>query len=651
MYLSGEVMKETNKEKRDYKLHKLVLLVLLAVLFIAVYTFILQRNYSRSTLDATVERNVSRSDAIYSAISNKLTKSQYTDINTVEDMQKQEYKDLQKQLNELRKLEFTRYLYTAKRNTEGQIVYLVDGLDLSAEDFAYPGTLLEEEMIPYIDAALSGERIYSQEIMDTTWGHIFTACYPVYAPDNGHEIIGALCIEMDMESAYKTIEEANGVAVRIALWVALLAIILIACVYNEMQQQKKKDREMHRALEQAADAADAANKAKSTFLFNMSHDIRTPMNAILGYADLAREHLDEPEKLKHYMQNISVSGEKLLSIINNVLELARIENDTAEIEEKVLRAGEVFDSCNVMLKTALDEKHQKMTIEKNVRYPYIYIDDAHVSEIYLNIISNAIKYTGEGGHIKCTLNQLPDEREGWCITEAIFEDNGIGMSEEFQQHIFEAFSRERSSTLSGVDGTGLGMGIVKKLVDLMGGTIEVESTLGVGSKFTVRIPCRIAEESEVQAKEMRYHLDQMSIAGKRILMAEDNDLNAEIATELLEKEGLLIERVSDGAACIRKLEEAEAGYYDLILMDIQMPVMDGYQAARAIRQMSDQEKAKIPIVAVTANAFEEDREKAMSIGMNDHISKPINMNALILVFQRLLNAGVISRHIDADDET
>ena len=520
---------------------------------------------------------------------------------------------------------------------------------MSAEDFAYPGTLLEEEMIPYIESALSGKRIYSQEIVDTTWGHIFTACYPVYAPDNGQEIIGAVCIEMDMESAYEAIEAANQTAMKIAVWVALLAIILVVCAYNEIHQQKKKDKELHKALAQAADAAEAANKAKSTFLFNMSHDIRTPMNAILGYAELAREHLDEPEKLKRYMENISVSGGKLLSIINNVLELARIENNTAVIEEKVLKAGTVFDSCNVMLKTALDEKHQTMTIEKHIRYPYIYIDDAHVSEIYLNIISNAIKYTGEGGHIQCTLNQLESEQEGWCVTEAIFEDNGIGMSEDFQQHIFEAFTRERSSTLSGVDGTGLGMGIVKKLVDLMNGTIEVESTFGVGSKFTVRIPCRIAEEADAEAKEVRYHLDQTSVAGKRILMAEDNDLNAEIASELLNKEGLQIERASDGADCIRRLEEAEAGYYDLILMDIQMPVMDGYETTKAIRQMEDKEKAEIPIVAVTANAFEEDRERAIAVGMNDHISKPIDMNALILVFQHLLNAGVISNHTDYTD--
>ena len=292
-------------------------------------------------------------------------------------------------------------------------------------------------------------------------------------------------------------------------------------IYRELRCQQEKDQKVNSMLENAAKAADAANQTKSTFLFNMSHDIRTPMNAILGYAALAREHLNEPDKLKEYMENISVSGEKLLSIINNVLELARIENDAVSPQETLIHSGDVFDSCHVMFKAALNEKHQTMTIEKHIVYPYIYLDESRVSQIYLNIISNAIKYTAEGGHITCILNQLPDDRDGWCVTEAIFKDNGIGMSEEFQQHIFEAFTRERSSTLSGVDGTGLGMGIVKKLVDMLHGTIEVQSVLGEGSTFIVRIPTRIAEVSEIQKEEKEDHLDEVCVFNKRILLAED----------------------------------------------------------------------------------------------------------------------------------
>ena len=628
-------MEELNKEIKAYKWHRMILLALLAILFIAMYTFILQKNFSHSTLEATVEQDVSRANAIYATISNKLTKEQYTQINTKADMQMELYQSLQRQLNELGKLEFTRYLYTAKRNTEGQIVYLVDGLELSADDFAYPGTPLEEEMIPYIDEALSGEKVYSQEIVDTTWGHIFTACYPVYAPNNKQEIIGALCVEMDMESAYNTINETNRASMKIAVWVAILAITFLVVICHEIQQQKKKDEEVHRMLQDAAEVAQSANKAKSTFLFNMSHDIRTPMNAILGYAALAKDHLSEPEKLKEYMDHISVSDERLLSIINNVLELARIENDAAVLEEKVIQSGEVFDDCHVMFQTALEEKHLTMTTEKHILYPYIYIDEARVSEIYLNIISNAVKYTNEGGHIWCTLRQMPDVRDGWCVTEAVFEDDGIGMSEEFQKHLFEAFTRERSSTISGVDGTGLGMGIVKKLVDMMHGTIEVKSTLGKGSIFTVRIPTRIAKQEVL--KEAQESLNVQYVAdGKRILMAEDNDLNAEIATELLTKEGFLVDRALNGAECVRMMETSENGYYDVVLMDIQMPVMDGDETVKAIRQLADCHKAAIPVIALTANAFEEDRVKALEAGMNDHISKPIDMKVLMQTLQRVL---------------
>ena len=249
-----------------------------------------------------------RSDAIYESISNKLTKEDFTEINDIDDMQTERYKTLQEQLNQLRVYKATRYLYTAKKNEDGTIVYLVDGLELDAEDFAYPGTPLEEEMIPYIEKALTGETVYSQKIMDTTWGHIFSACYPVRDKESG-EVIGALCMEMDMEPTYETIEKNNDAAIKVAVIVGVLAVGTIIWAYYSFQEQKRKDQEQKRVLAETAAAADAANKAKSTFLFNMSHDLRTPMNAILGYSDLARKHLTEPEKLSGYMDNIQISGE------------------------------------------------------------------------------------------------------------------------------------------------------------------------------------------------------------------------------------------------------------------------------------------------------------------------------------------------------
>lgn len=630
-----------SRKTRSYYIPQFVLLLLIETLFIAIYTVALQQNNSNYTLKAAVERDIECSNAIHKTVNNQLTREDFADINQLSDMDSERYQELQAYLNELRSLNSTRYLYTAKRNEEGRLVYLIDGLDLGAEDFAYPGTYIEEEMIPYLESALAGETIYSQEIIDTTWGHIFTACYPVVANDGTGDIIGALCIEMDMETTYEAIENINRMSVGIAAIAIIVAVILSAFVYGNMQKQKQKEQQQQRLLEETANAAEKANQAKSTFLFNMSHDLRTPMNAILGYTDLATEHLHEPEKLEGYMNHIRASGEKLLSIINSVLELARIENNQTVIEESAIKAGEGFDSCIVMFTTALKEKNQTLTVEKDIYYPYIYIDNAHVSEIVLNIISNAIKYTGNDGNIHCILRQKPGEKEGFCITEIIVSDDGIGMSEEFQKHIFEAFSRERSSTVSGVPGTGLGMGIVKKLVDLMHGTIEVESRLGEGSAFTVRIPCRIAGKEDIQEKAARYHLDKESIAGKRILLTEDNELNAEIATELLKEEGLLVDRANDGVVCVEMMEKTPAGYYDLILMDVQMPIMDGYKATQAIRRMQDPVKAGIPIIAMTANAFAEDRQRAFELGMNDHVAKPIDRNALILVLERWLHAGII----------
>lgn len=423
----------TQNHQKSQTLHYLNIAVILlgTILFITVYTYILQTNNSNNTLEAAVERNSECADAIHRMVNNLLTRDDFTDINNIEDMKLDRYKELQSYMNQLRNLNSTRYLYTAKRDADGRLVYLIDGLDLGADDFAYPGTYIEEEMIPYLDAALSGETIYSQQIIDTTWGHIFTACYPVIANDGSGDVIGALCMEMDMETTYKSIEKINRSSIGIATIAIVVMILLLVCLYQSMHKQKDKEREQQKILEEAAAAADAANKAKSTFLFNMSHDIRTPMNAILGYTDLARSHMDDPKKLEEYMDNIRISGEKLLSIINNVLELSRIENNQTVIEESIINSGEGMDSCLVMMKPAAEEKHQTLTVTKNIQYPYIYVDNAHVSEIILNIVSNAIKYTGVGGTIHCTLDQRPAEQEGFCITRISVRDNGIGISEEF----------------------------------------------------------------------------------------------------------------------------------------------------------------------------------------------------------------------------
>ena len=426
----------------------------------------------------------------------------------------------------------------------------------------------------------------------------------------------------------------------IAVAVVLLTILKLLQKARKAEAAAKKaandTQELNAKLQVAVENAESANRAKSTFLFNMSHDIRTPMNAIIGYADLASRHLDDPAKLEKYMENIQVCGQNLLMLLNNVLDLARIENDKTEIEYSVSDVEKDFRNCIAMFQNQADSKGQTLTVTAQLQHPYVYADIPHLTEVCTNLVSNAVKYTGACGTIHCDITQKPGKKEGWCDTVITVADNGIGMSQEFQKHIFEPFERERTSTVSKVEGSGIGMGIVKKLVGLMGGTVEVESKIGVGSTFTVTIPCRIASQEETQAKRDTTSSDKKSLSGTKILLAEDNDLNAEIAVELLQEEGCTVDRAKDGVECVDMLEKAANGTYQLILMDIQMPVMNGYDAAKKIRRMDDLPKADIPIIAMTANAFSEDKQAALDAGMNDHVAKPINRNVLVPAIQKYL---------------
>jgi signal transduction histidine kinase/ABC-type amino acid transport substrate-binding protein len=426
----------------------------------------------------------------------------------------------------------------------------------------------------------------------------------------------------------------------IAVAAVLLTILKLLQKARKAEAAARKaandTQELNAKLQVAVENAESANRAKSTFLFNMSHDIRTPMNAIIGYADLASRHLDDPAKLEKYMENIQVCGQNLLMLLNNVLDLARIENDKTEIEYSVSDVEKDFRNCIAMFQNQADSKGQTLTVTAQLQHPYVYADIPHLTEVCTNLVSNAVKYTGACGTIHCDITQKPGKKEGWCDTVITVADNGIGMSQEFQKHIFEPFERERTSTVSKVEGSGIGMGIVKKLVGLMGGTVEVESKIGVGSTFTVTIPCRIASQEETQAKRETGSSDKKSLSGTKILLAEDNDLNAEIAVELLQEEGCTVDRAKDGVECVDMLEKAANGTYQLILMDIQMPVMNGYDAAKKIRRMDDLPKADIPIIAMTANAFSEDKQAALDAGMNDHVSKPINRNILVPTIQKYL---------------
>ena len=400
----------------------------------------------------------------------------------------------------------------------------------------------------------------------------------------------------------------------------------------------KKERMQEEKLKKAYAAAENANKAKTEFLNNMSHDIRTPMNVILGYNQLMKSQLTEPKQLD-YQKKIEQSGKLLLSIINNVLDMARIESGKMKVDDNYERVGEVVDEIISTFSSEAEERGIHLSGSMQVTHRNILCDGTKIREIYVNLVSNAIKYTPRGGNVTITVKELPCEKEGYIKIKIKIKDTGIGMSKEYLPTLFEPFSREHNTTVGKVGGTGLGMPIVKKMVDLMGGSIDVESELGKGTIFTVTLMHKIADEKYYSQKIETADVSDMegNLRGKHVLLAEDNDLNAEIAMTVLEETGLVIERVEDGIQCVDKVEQMLSGTYDLILMDIQMPNMDGYQAARCIRHLNDKKKAEIPIIAMTANAFAEDRKRAFDAGMNGHIAKPIDIEKLGAVILSVLN--------------
>ena len=412
--------------------------------------------------------------------------------------------------------------------------------------------------------------------------------------------------------------------------------LLIATVFYLISSKKHRERQYEAELEKSAEQAKNANEAKTRFLFNMSHDIRTPMNAIVGFSSLLEKNLQNERKAKEYLEKIQSSGNLLLRIINQVLEMARIESGTAVLQLKAEDMDALFHRVNTVFEEDVRKKNLQYHAVLDVRHHYVVCDQTKLQEIMLNIISNAIKYTNTGGTISCNVVQKSCEKEDWCNMIITITDNGIGMSEEFQKRIFETFERERNTTFSRIDGSGIGMGITKKLVELMDGTIEVKSKQGKGSTFTVTIPCRKASKEDSLVKKNSDRHNKNCLNGVRILLVEDNEINSEIARELLTEEGCIVETANDGVACVDMIEKADADYYKMILMDIQMPVMNGYDAALVIRKMKDTKKARIPIIAMTANAFAEDTQKALSVGMNAHVAKPVDMNILAPTMMKYL---------------
>lgn len=399
--------------------------------------------------------------------------------------------------------------------------------------------------------------------------------------------------------------------------------------------RRQKDLLHEAALEKSAREAREANEAKTRFLFNMSHDIRTPMNAIIGFSELLEKHIDEKDKVQDYAEKIRSSSAFLLSLINYVLEMARIESGKAVLKEEPGDLRTLMETLSDVFEPSVQQKKLTCTYHTDIEHPCIVSDRTKVREILLNVISNAIKYTPEGGHIAVSVQEVPAEAAGRGRYIFAVQDDGIGMSEEYLPHIFEEFTREHTSTESKVTGTGLGLPIVKALVEWMQGSIDVQSKLGQGTTVTITLGFPLADEAQKGEQEQSARRSAAQLKGCRILLAEDNDLNAEIAMTILEESGLAVERAADGVLCVEALKNHPAGYYDAVLMDIQMPRMDGYQAAQAIRSLPD-DRRTVPIIAMTANAFDEDRQKALSVGMDAHLAKPIDVEKLFQTLGRVV---------------
>lgn len=387
-------------------------------------------------------------------------------------------------------------------------------------------------------------------------------------------------------------------------------------------------------LKNALHRAEEGSRAKSSFLFAMSHDLRTPMNAIIGYAELMEAHWGEKEATTNYLQKLKGASQFLLALIGNVLEIARIESGKETLNEAPWNLMKLEETLDILLDREISRKQLTVNRNVNIRHANVYCDALKIREIIMNLLSNAVKYTAEGGKIVLDIEEKPSAQDDFMTLQIRVSDNGIGISKEYVPHIFDAFTRERSSSESGIIGTGLGLHIVKSFVDLMNGDISVESEPGKGTCFTVEISCRKVPEEELQ-QQMEEQPENVSLAGRRFLLAEDNGLNAEIAMTILQDAEAEVELAADGKIVVDKLKDVPVGYYDAILMDIQMPNMNGYEATKAIRKLTD-ERAKIPIIAMTANAFEEDRQAALAAGMDDYIAKPVEISELFRTIMKNL---------------
>ncbi len=572
-----------------------------------------------------------RVEYILEHLESRLDLSAFPDIETREDIRKEEYHAIHEVFSSVKEAAGLMYLYTAKKNADGKYIYVVDGLDSCSEDFRYPGDVIEEEIYQDMDRALGGEKVYPDEIVHTSWGDIFICYLPLY---DREEIVGVLGIEFEASHQYMTYQKLKLFVPIAVIVFTILAFLVSRRMFRHINEIVKRQKEQKEILADALHNAEVASKAKSSFLFNISHDIQTPMNAIIGFVRLARDHAEDKRQVLDYLTKVERASSHLRRLINDVLDMARLEKGDLELELAPCNIRTSVKETEQMFRGRMEEKGLNFDVKTDqIEHDYVVCDSLRMKQIALNLLSNALEYTQRGGSVIYEVRQTGVDSHGYVCMEMRIRDTGVGMSEEFQKHIFGVFEREKSATQSGVQGTGLGLAITRQLVELQGGTIEVHSEKGVGTEFVVRLKLEAASEEEVDAGNAG---ENLLFHGKRLLVAEDNPLNQEVAATLLSEEGFQVECADDGLEALRMVSESAPGYYDLILMDIQMPRMDGYETTREIRSLADPDLAGIPIVALTANAFEEDKKEAFASGMDGHIAKPFDLDKVNAVLEEIL---------------
>ena len=536
------------------------------------------------------------------------------------------------------------YYYTSPeftRNYTLTIQRLLNGYGVQKD-----GTIIvadEGVVVASNDESLLGQNTADNEVVQamkkhTDSQHIFhlknegTGCYGIMLKQRDYYIYAYLA---DREVFHNLLLSVISV---IFLYFLIFGIFWFCISRTNLEyekQEREKDEKYKAELLIAAKKAEAANRAKTEFLQRMSHDIRTPINGICGLVNMADHCADDMEKQTEYRTKVKEASNLLLELVNEILDMSKLESGEVVLEEIPFNLSSISREVFIVIEQMAAEQNIRIMWEKKeITHRDLIGSPGYVKRVMMNILSNAVKYNRENGQIYISCMEIPSEQPEMTTMEFVCRDTGIGMAEEFQKHIFEAFERERTSTITHIEGSGIGMGIVKKLVDLMGGTIEVESKLGEGSTFTVTIPCKKASKEEALEKKNQNPRSKRSLKGVRVLLVEDNEINAEIATELLKEEGCIVEVATDGVACISMIEKADADYYKMILMDIQMPILNGYDTTAKIRQMENPKKATTPIVAMTANSFDEDIEMTKKAGMNGFIAKPLDAEKMFIILKQ-----------------